>query len=95
MIINRIFENKLFFIAVVLAFALAVGLSAAFGSGPMMNSSALLSSSPTQVASNQPGGGPDPWSTLASNQPGGGPDPWSTLASNQPGGGPDPWSTLA
>ncbi|HUB34246.1 MAG TPA: hypothetical protein VMA31_14490 [Bryobacteraceae bacterium] len=95
MVINRLFENRIFLVVVILAFALAVGLNAAYSNGAVMKSSALFFSAPVQLASNNPNPGPDPWSTLASNNPNPGPDPWSTLTSNNPNPGPDPWSTLA
>ena len=88
MAIRGLLENKIFFVALVLAFALAMGLSVFYGGG------AMSSAATVQVASNNPGGSPDPWDGIESNNPGGSPDPWdgiALMASNNPGGSPDPW----
>ena len=95
MIIRRVLENKFAFAAIVLAFALAVGLSAAYGSDLPLSSRVLLSS-PVELADGGPSMPPDPWDGLvADGGPSMPPDPWDGLvADGGPSMPPDPWDGL-
>ena len=95
-IIRRVLENKFAFVAIVLAFALALGLNAAYGSVTTTSApdQSLLSVEPTHLADG-PSISPDPWAGFADG-PSISPDPWAGfLLADGPSISPDPWAGFA
>jgi hypothetical protein len=92
---RNLLSNKFVFAAVVLAFVLALGVSAAYGETPTASPTRHLGLN----AASDPTNPPDPWgpgSSLAlASDPTNPPDPWgpgSSLAlASDPTNPPDPW----
>ena len=93
---RNLLSNKFVFAAVVLAFALALGVSAAYGKTPTVAPTGHQQALNVATDPNAP---PDPWgpgSSLAlATDPNAPPDPWgpgSSLAlATDPNAPPDPW----
>jgi hypothetical protein len=93
--IRRVLENKFAFAAIVLAFALALGLNAAFGSTATKSSDSSVPGTDLIQRADGPSIPPDPWATFAfADGPSIPPDPWATFADG-PSIPPDPWATFA
>ena len=91
---RKFFENKIAFGATVLAFAMAIGFSAANGAVVLGSSHCLLAPEEIDVASG-PTIPPDPWEgrTELASGPTIPPDPWEgrTELASGPTIPPDPW----
>ena len=99
---QRFFENKLAFAAILLLFALAMVCNATVDSSQPGDNSWLITATTqnNRVVQKGPNLPPDPWEWLASNSvhkgPNLPPDPWEwNKAQKGPNLPPDPWEWLA